>query len=67
MLDIPLPMIFICAAREQAHNNNCGPLPQKGWMPVAKQILHACTKMLFQNFLNSSNFKILQIGSPSAH
>lgn len=36
MLDIPLPVTFICAAYEQAYKNSCGPLPQKGWMPVAK-------------------------------
>jgi len=43
MLDIPLIVILHVVAHEQVHNNGCGPLPQKGWMPVAKQPLHACT------------------------
>jgi len=43
MLDILLIVILHIVAHEQVHNNGCGPLPHKGWMPVAKQLLHACT------------------------
>jgi len=43
MLDILLIVILHVVAHEQVHNNGCGPLPHKGWMLVAKQLLHACT------------------------
>jgi hypothetical protein len=33
-LRILLVVIFTSAAREPAHNNNCGPLPKYGWTPT---------------------------------
>lgn len=43
MSDIPFIVTLYVVAHKQVHNNRCGPLQQKRWLPAAKQPLHTCT------------------------